>query len=89
MRSQYTLPFQAVDTFPDLFEYLERQDIKFTLKQTSLEDAFLNFTNIQKLENAQRKGLSETPVDDELQAWENFQEFKRLDVAGERDLSAF
>lgn len=66
LRSQYTLPFQAVETFPDLFEYLEGQGVKFSLKQTSLEDAFLNFTNIQKVESAQRRGLAGRPVDDEL-----------------------
>ena len=46
-KSIYILPFQAVDQFADLFEYLEENQIKFTLKQTSLEDAFLNFTNLK------------------------------------------
>ena len=58
------------------------------MKQTSLEDAFLNFTNIQKVESAQRKGLSEKPVDDELQAWESFQEFSRLDGGDPGGISA-
>lgn len=54
--------------------------MKFNLKQTSLEDAFLNFTNIQKLETAQRKTPGdEQMVDDELQTWENFNDFSKLD----------
>ena len=47
----YVLPFSAVDKFPEFFEYLETQEIKFTLKQTSLEDAFLNFTNLKNADS--------------------------------------
>jgi len=90
-RSQYTLPFRAVEQFPNMFEYLERNDIKFTLKQTSLEDAFLNFTNIQKVsQEREKKGLSneETQLDDERQEWESFQEFAKLDDNA-REISSF
>lgn len=43
------LPFSQVDQFPSLFEALEKLGLKVSLKQTSLEDAFLNFTNIKGL----------------------------------------
>lgn len=69
----YVLPFAAVDKFPQFFEYLESLEIKFTLKQTSLEDAFLNFTNL--------KNASPTKeIDDEaLNPMDEFSEFARLD----------
>ena len=46
-KSYYILPFSAVGQFPNLFEKLEKLNLKFTLKQTSLEDAFLNYTNLK------------------------------------------
>ena len=50
-KSVYVLPFSAVDKFPEFFEYLESKEINYTLKQTSLEDAFLNFTNLKNAES--------------------------------------
>lgn len=45
-KCKYILPFQQVDQFSDFFKWLEDRNLKFSLKQTSLEDAFINFTNL-------------------------------------------
>jgi len=50
-KHQFVLPFKSVDKFPDLFSFLEELEVTFSLKQTSLEDAFLNFTDIQNVAN--------------------------------------
>lgn len=74
----YVLPFQAVDKFPQFFEYLESQDIKFTLKQTSLEDAFLNFTNLKNADPDRGQGHQD--VDNEaLSPFKEFNNFANLD----------
>lgn len=72
----YVLPFQAVDKFPQFFEYLESQDIKFTLKQTSLEDAFLNFTN---LKNADPDRGHQDVDNEALSLYNEFNNFAKLD----------
>jgi hypothetical protein len=65
-----------VDKFPQFFEYLESQDIKFTLKQTSLEDAFLNFTN---LKNADPDRGHQDVDNEALSLYNEFKNFAKLD----------
>lgn len=55
-KKQYVLPFKSVNQFPELFSTLEALQIPFSLKQTSLEDAFLNFTDIQNVANKKDPG---------------------------------
>ena len=41
-----------MNAFGATFKKLEDSNVKYTLKQTSLEDAFLNFTNVKNTQGS-------------------------------------
>ena len=60
----FILPYKEVDRFPDLLEKLEEQSLSYNLKQNSLEDAFLNFTNLQKSKGNESGSESDSLLQD-------------------------
>lgn len=45
----YVLPFNQIKNYPELFRTLEKnQNLEFKLILTSLEEAFLNFSSVEK-----------------------------------------
>ncbi len=47
-RLNFILPFNELDKYPALFEQLELQSIEFKVALSTLEEAFLNYSNVKK-----------------------------------------
>lgn len=80
-KSHFTLPFQAVDQFAHLFECLESEGFKFNLRQTTLEDAFVNFATLKKNEKAKGDAAANESEDPESQRERSISELARMDNA--------